>query len=63
MQSPWGGYPGYTSVQVEDFNRDGEEAWMLRAAYCFRPNRTLARSLGGRRTPSPLGPVIRKLWQ
>jgi predicted porin len=35
MQSPWGGYPGYTSVQIEDFNRDGEDAWMLRAAYTF----------------------------
>lgn len=35
MQSPWGGYPGYTSVQIEDFNRDGEDAWMLRAAYDF----------------------------
>ena len=32
MQSPWSSYPGYTSVQVEDFNRDGEDAWMLRAA-------------------------------
>jgi hypothetical protein len=36
MQSPWGGYPGYTSVQIEDFNRDGEDAWMLRAAYNFQ---------------------------
>ncbi len=35
MQSPWGGYPGYTSVQIEDFNRAGEDAWMLRAAYNF----------------------------
>jgi hypothetical protein len=35
MQNPWSGYPGYTSVQVEDFNRDGEDAWMLRAAYKF----------------------------
>jgi hypothetical protein len=35
MQGPWSGYPGYTSVQVEDFNRDGEDAWMLRAAYNF----------------------------
>ena len=35
MQSPWGAYPGYTSVQVEDFNRAGEDAWMLRAAYTF----------------------------
>ena len=35
MQNPWSGYPGYTSVQVEDFNRDGEDAWLLRAAYKF----------------------------
>jgi len=35
MQNPWSGYPGYTSVQVEDFNRDGEDAWILRAAYKF----------------------------
>ena len=33
MQNPWSGYPGYTSVQVEDFNRDGEDAWMFRAGY------------------------------
>ena len=33
MQGPWSGYPGYTSVQVEDFNRDGEDAWLLRAGY------------------------------
>ncbi len=33
MQSPWGGYPGYTSVQVEDFNRSGEGAFLLRAGY------------------------------
>jgi len=31
MQSPWSGYPGYTSVQVESFNREGEEAFLLRA--------------------------------
>ena len=35
MRSPWGGYPGYTSVQVEDFDRAGEDAWMLKAAYDF----------------------------
>lgn len=35
MQSPWGAYPGYTSVQVEDFFRAGESALMLRAAYDF----------------------------
>lgn len=36
MQNPWSGYPGYTSVQVEDFNRDGEDAWMFRAGYNFQ---------------------------
>jgi hypothetical protein len=35
MRSPWGGYPGYTSVQVEDFNRAGESAVLLRASYDF----------------------------
>jgi hypothetical protein len=35
MRSPWSGHPGYTSVQVEDFFRDGEGAFMLRAAYNF----------------------------
>ncbi len=33
VQTPWSGYPGYTSVQVEDFNRAGESAFMLRAGY------------------------------
>ena len=33
MQSPWSGYPGYTSVQVQDFNREGENAFLLRAGY------------------------------
>lgn len=35
MQNPWSGYPGYTSVQVEDFNREGEGAFLLRAGYDF----------------------------
>jgi hypothetical protein len=35
MRNPWGGYPGYTSVQVEDFFRAGEQAIMLRAQYDF----------------------------
>ncbi len=35
MQSPWGGYPGYTSVQVQDFNRAGEGAFLVRAGYEF----------------------------
>lgn len=33
IQNPWSANPGYTAVQVEDFNRDGEDAVMLRAAY------------------------------
>jgi len=35
MQAPWSGYPGYTSVQVQDFNRAGESAFLLRAGYDF----------------------------
>ena len=35
MQSPWGGYPGYTSVQVRDFNRAGENAFMAKVSYDF----------------------------
>jgi hypothetical protein len=35
MRSPWGGYPGYTAVQIENFFRAGEDATMLRAAYNF----------------------------
>ena len=35
LQSPWGGYPGYTSVQVQDFNRAGESAFMVKASYDF----------------------------
>ena len=33
LRSPWSGYPGYTSVQVQDFDRAGENAFLLRAAY------------------------------
>jgi hypothetical protein len=35
LQSPWSGYPGYTSVQVEDFDRAGESAGLLRVGYDF----------------------------
>lgn len=35
MRNPWSGYPGYTSVQVKDFNRAGESAVLLRGAYDF----------------------------
>jgi hypothetical protein len=33
LRSPWSGYPGYTNLQVEDFNRAGEGALLLRADY------------------------------
>jgi hypothetical protein len=35
MQNPWSSYPGYTSVQVQDFDQAGESAVMLRAEYDF----------------------------
>ena len=35
MQAPWSGYPGYTSVQEEDFDRAHESALLLKAAYDF----------------------------
>ena len=36
LRSPWGGIPSYNSVQVQDFNRAGEDSLMLRAAYNFK---------------------------
>lgn len=36
LRSPWSGYPGYTGVQVQDFNRAGESAFLLRAGYEFK---------------------------
>jgi hypothetical protein len=36
LQSPWSGYPGYTSVQVQDFNRAGENAFIVKASYDFK---------------------------
>ena len=35
LRNPWGGYPGYTAVQIENFYRAGEDATLLRAAYNF----------------------------
>jgi hypothetical protein len=35
LQNPWSGYPGYTSVQVQDFNRAGEKAFLVKASYDF----------------------------
>jgi hypothetical protein len=42
MRNPWGSYPGYTSVQIENFYRSGENASMLRAAYNFPKNTGLS---------------------
>jgi hypothetical protein len=42
MRNPWGGYPGYTAVQIEYFYRAGEDATMLRAAYNFPKNTGLS---------------------
>lgn len=36
LRSPWGGIPSYNSVQVQDFNRAGEDSLMLRAGYDFK---------------------------
>jgi hypothetical protein len=35
VQSPWSANPGYTTVQVENFDRSGEDALLFRAAYNF----------------------------
>ena len=35
LQSPWGSYPGYTYVQVKEFNRAKEKAFLVKAAYDF----------------------------
>jgi hypothetical protein len=37
LQNPWSSYPGYTSVQVQDFNRAKEKAFLVKAAYDFTP--------------------------
>jgi hypothetical protein len=36
MISPWSSYPGYTSCQVRDFNRAGEDAVMFKLSYDFK---------------------------
>ncbi len=42
IQSPWNRAPGFTAVQIYWFDRSGEDAWMLRAAYNFRLVRGLS---------------------
>ena len=35
MQNPWSGNPGYTSSQVQDFNRANEKTFLVRTSYDF----------------------------
>lgn len=42
LRAPWGGIPSYNAVQVQDFNRAGEDSVMLRAAYEFKSVRGLS---------------------
>ena len=35
ISSPYGGYPGYISLMKSDFNRAGEQAWMVGLSYNF----------------------------
>ena len=35
MRNPWSGYPGYTGVEVKNFSRAGEEAFMVKGSYNF----------------------------
>ncbi len=35
IRSPYGGYPGYTSIIVKDFNRADEDAWLIGLSYDF----------------------------
>ena len=35
IRNPFGGYPGYLSIIVKDFNRAGEEAWLVGVSYDF----------------------------
>ena len=35
IRSPFGSYPGYLSLMIKDFNRAGEDAWLVGLAYDF----------------------------
>ncbi len=35
IRSPFGGYPGYLSLMIKDFNRADEDAWLVGFAYDF----------------------------
>lgn len=36
LRSPWSSYPGWTSVQIRDFNRAGEQAFLVKASYDWK---------------------------
>lgn len=36
LRSPWSSYPGFTSEQIRDFNRAGEQAFMVKASYDWK---------------------------
>ncbi|MEE8513936.1 MAG: OprD family outer membrane porin [Gammaproteobacteria bacterium] len=36
IRSPWGGYPGFVSLMELDFNRAGEDAWLVGMSYHFK---------------------------
>ncbi|MEE9159407.1 MAG: OprD family outer membrane porin [Gammaproteobacteria bacterium] len=36
IRSPWGGYPGFASQIVRDFDRAGEDAWLVGMSYHFK---------------------------
>jgi hypothetical protein len=36
LRNPWSSFPGYTSVQIRDFNRAGEQAFMVKASYDWK---------------------------
>jgi hypothetical protein len=35
IRNPWGGYPGYLSLVNKDFDRAGEDAWLIGLSYDF----------------------------
>jgi hypothetical protein len=35
VRSPFGGYPGFASIIIQDFNRAGEDAWLIGLSYEF----------------------------
>jgi hypothetical protein len=36
IRNPYGSYPGYVSLMQKDFNRAGEDAWLVGASYDFK---------------------------